>query len=127
MQRVAETTLALRNNLYALYLASRDTRVPGLAKFIIVVVVAYALSPIDLIPDFIPIIGYLDDAILLPLGIWLAIRLIPRDVWRECQGKAAQQARELPRNRRAAATIVGIWLLATAGVVVWLATLVNHQ
>jgi uncharacterized membrane protein YkvA (DUF1232 family) len=106
---------SLRNNTYALYLASRDARVPILAKIIIGLVVAYALSPIDLIPDFIPVIGYVDDLILLPLGIWLAIRLIPQDVWKECQALAMGQISELPRSRRAAFVIIVIWFLAIVG------------
>jgi uncharacterized membrane protein YkvA (DUF1232 family) len=79
----------LKSNVYALYLAARDPRVPLPAKIVIGAVVAYALSPIDLIPDFIPVIGYLDDLVLLPMGIWLAQRLVPKDVWRECQAVAA--------------------------------------
>jgi len=71
---------ALKEDTYALYLASRDPRVPLVAKFIVVLVVTYALSPIDLIPDFIPVLGYLDDLLLLPLGIAPAIKLMPRDV-----------------------------------------------
>lgn len=110
----------LKKNIYALYLASRDERVPITAKAIIGLVVAYALSPIDLIPDFIPIIGYLDDLILLPLGIWLAIRFIPQEVWCECQALAAEQISELPLNRRAAIVIVLIWFLAMASFMLWL-------
>ena len=72
--------LALKEDTYALYLAARDPRVPRLGKLVVVLVVAYALSPIDLIPDFIPVLGYLDDLLLLPLGIALAIKLMPRDV-----------------------------------------------
>lgn len=67
-----------------------------LAKLLIGVLVAYALSPIDLIPDFIPIIGYLDDLLILPLGIWLALRLVPKEVWVECQNLAAERVSELP-------------------------------
>ena len=78
----------LKEDTYALYLASRDRRVPWAAKIVLIVVVAYALSPIDLIPDFIPVLGYLDDMILLPLGIALAIRLIPDEVWEECKAEA---------------------------------------
>jgi len=110
---------ALKKNTYALYLASRDQRVPWLAKIIIAVVVAYALSPIDLIPDFIPVIGYIDDLLLLPLGIWLAIRLIPKSVWQECQALAQKQMYDLPHNRRAAAIIIFIWLLVIISFVVW--------
>ena len=109
----------LKNNLYALYLAARDPRVPWLAKLIIGVVLAYALSPIDLIPDFIPVLGYLDDLLLLPLGIWLALRLIPADLWQECQAQAAEQIVSLPRNKIAAVVIVLLWLMALFGLVAW--------
>ncbi len=105
----------LKRNTYALYLASRDQRVSLLAKFIIGIVVAYALSPIDLVPDFIPVIGYIDDLLLLPMGIWLAIRLIPENVWRECQVRAKEEFFKLPSNRRAAVIIVLIWLLLLIG------------
>lgn len=114
---------AVKKNTYALYLASRDHRVPLLAKILIGVVVAYALSPIDLIPDFIPVIGYLDDLLVLPLGIWLAIKLIPKDIWQECLVLAQKQVIELPRNRRAAAIIVLIWLLAIVASTVWVLSL----
>jgi uncharacterized membrane protein YkvA (DUF1232 family) len=117
---------ALKNNTYALYLASRDTRVPLPAKIIIGLVLAYALSPIDLIPDFIPVIGYLDDLVLLPLGIWLAIRLIPRGVWRECQVSAVEQMTKLPVNRQASVVIILIWILAIVGFALWIWSLVSH-
>ena len=110
---------SLKNNTYALYLASRDARVPILAKFIIGLVVAYAVSPIDLIPDFIPFIDYLDDLFLLPLGVWLAIRLIPQEVWRECQAFAVKRVSEMPRNYRGATVIVVIWLLVITGFILW--------
>jgi uncharacterized membrane protein YkvA (DUF1232 family) len=110
---------SLKNNTYALYLASRDARVPILAKIIIGLVVAYALSPIDLIPDFIPVIGYLDDLLLLPVGIWLAIRLIPQEVWQECQAIAAERVSEMPRSHRAAAVVIIIWILVIAGFILW--------
>jgi len=105
---------ALRRDIYALYLAARDPRVPWQAKVIVVGVVAYALSPIDLIPDFIPVVGYLDDLLLLPLGIWLAIRFIPRDVWQDCRSRAASTLAGLPRNLWAAAVVVIIWIVAAA-------------
>lgn len=110
---------SLKKNTYALYLASKDPRVPTLAKIVIGVVVAYALSPIDLIPDFIPVIGYLDDLLLLPLGVWLAIRLIPQAVWKECQALAQEQALNMPHNRRAAIVIIIIWILALAVFMIW--------
>jgi uncharacterized membrane protein YkvA (DUF1232 family) len=112
---------ALKQNTYALYLAARDPRVPRVAKLLIVLVVAYALSPIDLIPDFIPVLGYLDDMLLLPMGIALAIKLMPRDVWEDCKHQSqAALSSELPRNRTAAIVIATVWL-ALLGLVGWLA------
>jgi uncharacterized membrane protein YkvA (DUF1232 family) len=109
---------SLKENTYALYLASRDTRVPILAKIIIALVVAYALSPIDLIPDFIPVIGYLDDLLLLPAGIWLAIRLVPQEVWQEYRTIAVERVSELPRSHRAAVIIIIIWISAIIAFIV---------
>ncbi len=110
---------ALKRNTYALYLAGRDPRVPWLAKAIIGLTLAYALSPIDLIPDFIPVLGYLDDLLLVPAGLWLAIRLVPAAVWRDCQARAAQIEGALPHSRWAAVAIVAIWLLSLAAVGLW--------
>ena len=110
----------LKQDTHALYLASRDRRVPWTAKIVLIVVVAYALSPIDLIPDFIPVLGYLDDMILFPLGIALAIKLIPDEVWEECKAEARTRLNSnLPRSRVAAIVIVMVWL-ATLCLVVWL-------
>jgi uncharacterized membrane protein YkvA (DUF1232 family) len=100
---------ALKQELVALYFAARDPRTPWYAKVFSVCVVAYALSPIDLIPDPIPILGYVDDLLLLPLGIYLALRMIPAEVLTECRVKAAESKR-LPRNWWAAAVIVSLWL-----------------
>lgn len=116
----AKKAALLKSNTYALYLASKDARVPLHAKVLIGLVVAYALSPIDLIPDFIPVIGYLDDLLLLPLGIWLAIRLIPREVWHDCQAAAVDRLATMPHNRRAAGVIIVIWMLAATGLIWWL-------
>jgi len=101
------------------YLACRDPRTPWYAKVFAGGVVAYALSPIDLIPDFIPIVGYLDDLILVPLGIALAVKMIPEAVLVDCRIRA-QAASERPTDRKAAAIIVAIWL-AAAVLMVWLA------
>ena len=111
---------SLKKNTYALYLASKDPRVPVLAKIVVGVVVAYALSPIDLIPDFIPVIGYLDDLLLTPLGIWLSIRLIPQPVWEECQALSKERAINMPHNRQAAIVIIIIWVLAIVVSIFWL-------
>ncbi|MCX4186544.1 YkvA family protein [Methylophaga sp. OBS4] len=93
---------------------------PILAKIVIVIVVAYVLSPVDLIPDFIPVIGYLDDMLLLPIGIWLAIRLIPEETWLSCQAAAKKQIADLPRNRQAVKVIIFIWLLLVLVILLWL-------
>jgi uncharacterized membrane protein YkvA (DUF1232 family) len=102
---------SLKTNLCALYLAARDPRVPWTAKVVIGLIVAYALSPIDIIPDFVPVFGYIDDLILLPLGIVLAIKLIPKQVWSECFLRAkSEKLNDLPKNWKAAAVIVVIWI-----------------
>jgi uncharacterized membrane protein YkvA (DUF1232 family) len=101
----------LKTEIYALYLAARDPRLPWPVKFLAFCIVGYALSPIDLIPDFIPVLGYLDDLILLPMGIWLLLKLIPPSLMAECRRKAQTAGhRSLPRTRTAAIVIVGIWL-----------------
>ncbi|WP_304543689.1 YkvA family protein [Sulfurimonas microaerophilic] len=103
---------SLKHYLYALYLAYHHKDVPLLAKIIIIIVVSYALSPIDLIPDFIPVIGYLDDFILLPLAIALAIRLVPEEIWSECKTKAHHSTlKSLPRSKIAALVVVLIWIV----------------
>ncbi|MPZ39183.1 MAG: DUF1232 domain-containing protein [Rhizobiales bacterium] len=109
----------VKRDVHALYLARRDPRVPWYAKLLAMAVAAYALSPIDLIPDFIPVIGYLDELIILPLGILLVIRLIPADVMAEHRA-LADAAQDRPVSRGAAAAIVAIWIAAIA-LVAWLA------
>lgn len=99
----------LKSNVIALYIAYKRPDVPWYAKLAAIIVVGYALSPIDLIPDFIPVLGYLDDLILLPLGISLAIKLIPYDVMEECRSEAKDYNK--PQNRIAGFIIVLIWLL----------------
>lgn len=95
----------------ALYLAFRDPRVPLKAKVIIGVTVAYALSPIDLIPDFIPVLGYLDDLVLVPLGIRYAVKAVPKEVMEECRRRARVEFRKgSPKSWKAAIVVVLIWL-----------------
>jgi uncharacterized membrane protein YkvA (DUF1232 family) len=109
----------LKTQTYALYLAYRHPGVPWYAKIFSACVVAYLFSPIDLIPDFIPILGYLDDLILVPLGILLALKMIPEDVWQECKEEALKTMRQdQPTNWVAAAVIIVIWLLLFA-LVLW--------
>ncbi len=102
----------LKTQTYALYLAYQDRRTPWYARLLAICVVGYLFSPIDLIPDFIPVLGYIDDLLLVPLGIALAIKLIPGEVLAECQAKAETAMwTEKPVNWVAAAIIIGIWLL----------------
>lgn len=105
----------MKLHLSALYLASKDPAMPRMVKWLIVVVVAYALSPIDLIPDFIPVIGFLDELILLPLGIYIAVKLIPDELWIRSLAKAKDHPIQLPKNRYAAVVIIVCWILLAAG------------
>lgn len=98
----------IKRDVHAVYLAARDPRTPWYAKALALFVAGYALSPIDLIPDFIPILGYLDDVILLPLGVLAVLRLIPQDVMADSRAAAALAA-ERPVSRRAAVVIAVIW------------------
>ena len=103
----------LKTEAYALYLASKHPRTPWYAKVLAALIIGYAFSPIDLIPDFIPVVGYLDDLILIPLGISLLFKIIPGDILEECRAKAeANPSKGRPKSWVAAIIIVLIWLLA---------------
>ena len=105
----------LEVKIYTIYLAYKDPRVPWYAKVFTACIVAYAFSPIDLIPDFIPILGYLDDIVLIPLGIALALKMIPKEVIKECEEKAqAILSQDKPRSLVAAVIIVAIWVFIVA-------------
>ncbi|MBP5986627.1 MAG: DUF1232 domain-containing protein [Azonexus sp.] len=108
----------LKQHTLTVYFAARDPRTPLLVRLLALMVAAYALSPIDLIPDFIPVIGYLDDLLLLPLGLWLVVRLTPPEVIAAAREKAAQ-ATERPVSRGMAAFIVGLWLALAAACTHW--------
>jgi uncharacterized membrane protein YkvA (DUF1232 family) len=119
MNNLKQRLQQLKSETYALYLAYRDPRVSWGARIFAACVVAYAFSPIDLIPDPIPVLGYLDDLLLVPLGIYLALKMIPPEVMAECRLKAAQEMEaNHPVNWAAAGVIVVLWL-ATAVVLVW--------
>ena len=117
LERLRHWARAVRRDLHALYLVARDRRTPWYAKALALVVAGYALSPIDLIPDFIPVLGYLDDAILVPLGVLLVIRLIPPELMAEHRVLAAA-ARDRPVSRVAALAVVCVWL-ATVALAAW--------
>ena len=106
--------LRLTRELRALYLASRDPRVPWYVKLFLICIVAYALSPIDLIPDPIPVLGYVDDLLLLPLGIYLAIKMTPGEVLKECRQKAGTMTNRMPPCWIAAGVIVLLWITLLA-------------
>ncbi len=115
LDRLRQRARQLKREVYALYLAVRDPRTPWYARLFAGMVVAYAFSPIDLIPDFIPILGYVDDLLLVPLGIAAAITLIPPQVLAESRAEAGRVMDEAkPVNRAAAAVIVAIWLTLAA-------------
>jgi uncharacterized membrane protein YkvA (DUF1232 family) len=118
LSRIKTWARNLKRDSHAVYLASRDPRVPWYAKILAVAVAAYALSPIDLIPDFIPVIGYLDDLVIVPLGIWLVVSLIPGDVMAECRAKA-DEAGQRPVSRAGMIAIIVVWIVA-AGILGWI-------
>ncbi len=111
----------LKKQTYVIYLACKDSRIPWYARALAALIVAYALSSIDLIPDVIPVIGYLDDLILVPLGIILVLRMIPPGVLAEYREKAeATMSQTLPKSRSAAVVVIVIWLLLGILAVVWI-------
>ena len=117
--RWKQQAAALKREVHALYFACRDPRVPWYAKALAVGVVAYALSPIDLVPDFIPVLGLLDDLVVVPLGVMAVRRMIDSRILEECRQRA-RQAEAAPRSWVAAALIVLLWIAAAAGIVAWL-------
>ena len=125
LENLKARTKSLKREIHALYLAARDSRTPWYAKAVIIGVVAYALSPIDLIPDFIPVLGYLDDLLLLPLGIYLALKLIPVEVLRDARRRAAKTSDVLPKSWRAALIIIILWLTTVIIAGIWLARLLD--
>lgn len=108
----------VKRDVIAVYFAARDPRISTLAKCLALAVAAYALSPIDLIPDFIPVLGYLDDLLIVPLGLLLVIRLLPPEVLAESREKASA-LHSRPTSYVAAAFMVGIWLLCIVGFAYW--------
>ncbi len=111
----------IKRDVHALYLAARDPRVPWYAKAASVAVAAYALSPIDLIPDFIPVLGYVDDLIIVPLGIVLATRLIPGSLMAEFRASAASGEGERALGKLGATIVVLLWILGSALALLYIA------
>ena len=113
IERAKQWARVVKRDVHALYLAGRDPRVPWYAKALALCVAGYALSPIDLIPDFVPVLGYLDDVILVPLGVLLVVKLIPQEIMAEHRALAAA-AQDRPRSRTAAIVIAMVWLVCMA-------------
>ena len=119
LERARQWARAIKRDVVAVWIAARDPRVPWYAKAVALAVAAYALSPIDLIPDFIPVLGYLDDLIIVPLGILLVVKLIPAELMAEFRAEAARRE-GAPRSMIAALVIVTIWISAAVLLLWWL-------
>lgn len=117
LDRLKARARALKQEALAIYFAARDPRTPWYVKALIFFVVAHTFSPIDLIPDFIPIFGYLDDLIITPGGIWLAVRLIPAEVLADARAAAATYEVDRRVGRVGAAIIVAAWIAVAVGAV----------
>ncbi len=124
-QAIKEWVNRLKRDTLALWFAGRDRRTPWGVRILGVLIIAYALSPIDLIPDFIPIIGYLDELILLPVGLWILLKFIPEQVLSDCRDKATEwlaSGHAKPRSALGAAIVVSIWIVIAWWLVFFFAT-----
>jgi uncharacterized membrane protein YkvA (DUF1232 family) len=119
LDRAKQWARAIKRDVVAVWIAGRDPRVPWHVKALALAVAAYALSPIDLIPDFIPVLGYLDDLIIVPLGVMLVVRLIPAELMAEFRAEVARREQR-PHSRTAALVIVTIWISAAVLLLWWL-------
>jgi uncharacterized membrane protein YkvA (DUF1232 family) len=119
LERLRRWASGLKSELAAIHGAALDPRTPWYAKALALLVIGYALSPIDLIPDFIPVLGHLDDLLLVPLGLWTVLKLIPPAVVDEHRARVAGGAR-LPRSKTAAVVIVALWIASCVAVGLWL-------
>lgn len=123
LERLKVWAATLKRQALVLWFASRDPRAPWYAKWLAIAIVAYALSPIDLIPDFIPILGYLDEVILLPAALWLVLKLMPQEVLLDARARAQawmEAHRPKPRNWIAATIIVCLWMATLWALWIWL-------
>lgn len=120
LEELKQRERRLKAETFILYLAARHPGTPWYAKFLVAAIVAYAFSPIDLIPDFVPVVGYLDDFVLIPIGIALAIKLVPPSVLAECRARAQEvMVNGKPVSRVAGAVVVIIWLASAALCILW--------
>jgi uncharacterized membrane protein YkvA (DUF1232 family) len=114
--------VAIKLELMALAVAAKDTRTPRMAKVLLLFLLAYAASPIDLIPDFIPVLGLLDEVILLPIGVWIVVGMIPPDVMEAARARAREG--KLPANWIAGVIVLLLWAASIAAIAWWW---MNHQ
>lgn len=125
LRKIKGWAARLETEVRVLYLAGRDERTPLAAKLLVALVVGYAVSPVDLIPDFIPILGYLDDVILIPFGVALAIRMIPTEILRDCRRRSESSSSVGPRGGRVGvAVVICTWLLVASAAVLFILHLV---
>ena len=117
LEQLKSRARALKNEAFALYLAAKDPRTPWYAKALIFFVVAHTFSPIDLIPDFIPVLGYLDDLIITPGGLWLAVRMIPPEVLAEARDKVAASGLDRSVGYIGAVLIMVMWIVVLIGAI----------
>ena len=117
LDRLKARARELKREAYAIYIAAHDPRTPWYVKALVFFVVAHTFSPIDLIPDFIPVLGYLDDLIITPGGIWLAVRLIPPEVMAEARAMVATHSFDRSIGKVGAVIIISVWILAAIGAV----------
>lgn len=121
LKRLEKQAKDLKRKTYTLYLVYKDTRVPLWKRLFLGAVIGYAVSPLDLVPDFIPIFGYLDDLILIPLGLYFALKLIPQEIMVECEQKALnEQNQYIPLGKTAALVIIFIWIIGLFILLNWI-------
>ena len=116
----------LKRETYTLYLVYKDSRISWWRRLVLGVVIGYAFCPIDLIPDFIPILGYIDDIILVPIGISLALRLIPQEIIQEYRKKVIEEnEKEIPIGKKTAVSIIFIWIIGLGMFIIWLFEIIS--
>ncbi len=123
MEKIKQWARNLKKKLVIVHLASKDSRTPWYAKALIFLIIAYALSPIDLIPDFIPILGYLDDLLIVPVGLYFALKLVPEEVLAEARQNAENYQWNKSKNIWVAVLIIFLWIMIFS----WIAYLINDD
>ncbi|MHA1947298.1 MAG: YkvA family protein [Candidatus Hodarchaeales archaeon] len=127
ISKLKKRAKTLKKEIYTLYLVYKDSRVSWWKRFLLGVVVGYAFCPIDLVPDFIPVLGYLDDLILVPIGISIALKLIPPEVLEECRKKAMEEKeKDVPIGKKTTVVIIFFWIVGLALLLIWIYNLLEQ-